>query len=160
MTFYLGGNYFIVREGNALVNKIYTTSQQFAFAPFFYFLSITVPVFYVVFGLKKHDRLTFVMGLLCAAFSVFTYRYYFGFLPTEIALILSGILLIVLASGFIYYFKMPKHGFTYSPESDKEGINLETILLAEITQTKLGSDEQSFKFGGGTTGGGGAGGEY
>ena len=159
-TFYLGGNYFIVREGNALVNKIYTGSTQIALAPLFYFFSVMIPILYVVGGLKKKDRLLLFMGLLCAAFSVFTYRHYFGFLPTEIALIISGTLLIVVCAGLIYYLKTPKFGFTYNPESERDGISLESILLSEIIQTKLDTDEKTFRFGGGTSGGGGAGGEY
>ena len=42
-TFYLGGNYLVVREGNALLN-ILTASTQINFASLFYFFSIITPI--------------------------------------------------------------------------------------------------------------------
>lgn len=161
ITFYLGGNYLIVREGNALINNLSgTVSPQIAFAQIFYFFTLMIPVFYIVWGLRKHDRLILTLGLLTTAFSIFTYRYYFSVLPLEIALTVGGFLLVVLAGFAINYFKINRKGYTYQPDSDFEGMNLEALLMSEAIQSKIPQQGDTFRFGGGDAGGGGAGGEY
>lgn len=158
---YLSVNYFIVREGNAMINKVITSvAPQIGLAPLFYLFTILIPIAYIAFGLKKRDRTFLVLGLLTAAFSFFTYRYYFGIIPTEIALLICGTLLIAAASFIIYQLKQPKFGFTYAPDNNYEGLNLDTILLSELVNTKLHSNDENLKLGGGSAGGGGAGGEY
>jgi len=159
--FYLGGNYWVVREGNAMINDFSgTISPQITFAPMFYFFTLVIPMAYIFFGLRNHDRLLLIIGMLTTGFSVFTYRYYFGFLPTEVALTTSGILLIALSGGLIYYLKNIKNGFTYQPDDEREGMNLEALLMSEVIQSKIPQQGDTFRFGGGDTGGGGAGGEY
>ncbi|MBB6005341.1 hypothetical protein [Arcicella rosea] len=158
---YLSVNYFIVREGNAMINKVITPfSPQIALAPLYYFFTILIPIAYIVFGLKKRDRTFLVLGLLTAGFSFFTYRYYFGIIPTEIALLICGTLLIGLASFFIHHLKQAKYGFTYIPDNNYEGLNIDTLLLSELVNHKLGQHHDELKFGGGNSGGGGAGGKY
>ncbi len=161
VSFYLGGNYWVVREGNAIINDLSrAVSPQIAFAPIFYFFTLAIPMAYIFFGLRNRDRLILIIGMLASGFSVFTYRYYFGFLPTEIALTLSGILLIALSGGLIYYLQNIKYGFTYQPDNEREGMNLEALLMSQMVQSKIPQQGDSFRFGGGDTGGGGAGGKY
>jgi hypothetical protein len=161
VTFYLGGNYLIVREGNALINNLYlSVSPQVAFAPMFYFFSAIIPIGYIFFGLRSRDRLILILGLITLGFSIFTYRFYFSILPVEIALTLGGILLIGLAAGLIQYLKTEKKGFTYQPDHEFEGFNLEAMLMSQLVQSKIPQQGDTFRFGGGDTGGGGAGGNY
>ena len=161
VTFYLGGNYLIVREGNALINNLYlSVSPQVAFAPMFYFFTTIIPLAYIFFGLRNHDRLILILGLITSGFSVFTYRFYFSILPAEIALTLGGILLIALSAGLIQYLKTEKKGFTYQADDEFEGFNLEAILMSQIVQSKIPQQGDTFRLGGGDTGGGGAGGNY
>lgn len=161
VSFYLGGNYWVVREGNAIINDLSgAVSPQIAFAPMFYFFTLVIPLAYIFFGLRNRDRLILIIGMLASGFSVFTYRYYFGFLPTEIALTASGILFIALSGGLIYYLKEVKNGFTYQPEDEREGMNLEALLMSQVVQSKIPQHGDTFWFGGGDTAGGGAGGEY
>jgi uncharacterized membrane protein YgcG len=161
ITFYLGGNYLIVREGNALINNLsLPVSPQVAFAPMFYFFSITIPIAYIFFGLRFRDRLILILGLITLGFSVFTYKFYFSILPIEISLTLGGILLIALAGGLIHYLKTTKHGFTYQPDNEFEGFNLEAMLMSQLVQSKIPQQGDTFRFGGGDSGGGGAGGNY
>lgn len=161
VSFYLGGNYWVVREGNAMINDLSrAVSPQIAFAPLFYFFTLVIPIAYIFFGFRNRDRLILIIGMLASGFSVFTYRYYFGFLPTEIALTLSGILLIALSGGLIYYLQNIKYGFTYQPDNEREGMNLEALLMSQMVQSKIPQQGDSFRFGGGDTGGGGAGGKY
>lgn len=158
---YLSVNYFIVRKGNAVINKVITSvAPQIGLAPLFYLFTILIPIIYIVVGLKKRDRTFLILGLLTAAFSFFTYRYYFGIIPTEIALLNCGTLLIGAVSFIIYQLKQAKFGFTYAPDNNYEGLNLDTILLSELVNTKLHSNDDSLKFGGGSSGGGGASGKY
>ena len=161
ITFYLGGNYLIVREGNALINNLYlSTSPQVAFAPMFYFFTTIIPIAYLFFGFRYCDRLILILGLITLGFSIFTYRFYFSIIPIEIALTLGGILLITLSAGLIHYLKTAKHGFTYQPDDDFEGFNLEAMLMSQIIQSKIPHQGDTFKFGGGDSIGGGAGGKY
>ena len=161
ITFYLGGNYLIVRQGNALINNIYLpVSPQVAFAPVFYFFTTIIPLAYIFFGLRHRDRLILILGLITLGFSIFTYRFYFSILPVEIALTLGGILLIALSAALIQYLKTEKKGFTYQPDDEFEGFNLEAALMSQIVQSKIPQQGDTFRFGGGDTGGGGAGGNY
>jgi hypothetical protein len=77
ITFYLGGNYLIVREGNALINNLsLSVSTQVAFAPLFYFFTAIIPIAYIFFGLRYRDRLIMILGLITLGFSIFTSQYY------------------------------------------------------------------------------------
>lgn len=161
ITFYLGGNYLIVREGNALINNLsLSISPQVAFAPIFYFFTTVIPMAYISFGLRNRDRLMLILGLITLGFSIFTYKFYFSILPVEIALTVGGILLIALAGGLIHYLKTTKHGFTYQPDDEFEGFNLEAMLMSQLVQSKIPQQGDTFRFSDGDSGGGGAGGNY
>lgn len=161
LTLYLGGNYLIVREGNAQINHLTNlVSPQIAFAPIFYFFTIIIPFAYIFFGLKKHDRLLLIIGLLAVGFSIFTYRFYFSILPVEIALTVGGGILIALAGICIHYLRISIHGITSEPDSERKGLNLESIIMSQVIQSKIPQQGENFQFGGGDAGGGGAGGKY
>jgi hypothetical protein len=159
ITFYLGGNYLIVREGNAQINEA-PKSYQIAFAPLFYFFTVAIPFAYIYFGLLKKDRLIMILGLLGVGFSIFTYRFYLSFLPIEIALTLGGAVLIALVGGCMYYLRTLKHGFTQAPDDEEKNLNLESIIMSQMVQNAIPQQGDTLRFGGGDTGGGGAGGEY
>jgi hypothetical protein len=159
ITFYLGGNYLIVREGNAQINEA-PKSYQIAFAPLFYFFTVAIPFAYIYFGLLKKDRLMLILGLLAIGFSIFTYRFYLSFLPIEIALTLGGAVLIALAGGCMYYLRTSKHGFSQAPDDEKNSLNLESMVMSQMVQNAIPQQGDTLRFGGGDTGGGGAGGEY
>jgi hypothetical protein len=159
ITFYLGGNYYIVRQGNAILNDIAVTiAPQIPFSSIFYFLTLSIPILYIVFGLRKKNRIMLWIGLFAFAFSVFTYRYYFSFLPIEQGLTLSGLLLILLSAFVISFLKSPKAGLTDEILSKRKLANLEALMAAQ----HLGSvpQERGIEFGGGNMGGGGAGDTY
>ncbi|MCE7066051.1 hypothetical protein [Dyadobacter sp. CY326] len=159
-TFYLGGNYLVVREGNALLSDIMLPfAPQIPFAPLFYFFTIGIPVIYIFFGLRKKDRVLFIIGLLSFAFSIFTYRYYFAILTVAQGLAVSGMLMITLAVSLIKYLHTPKHGLSDEQEGKRNLPNLEAILVAQhLGQTP--QETGSVEFGGGNFGGGGAGEAY
>ncbi len=156
-TFYIGGNYYVVREGNALLNSL-GTSTQIDFAPLFYFFTVGIPVFYIVRSLMKQDRKMLLVGLLTITFSIYTYREYFSSLPVEWALTVGGAFLISFSVLAIRYLKTPKHRLTYSPSFENKYRNLEAIVINKMVPTTNAPD--GTKFGGGDFGGGGAGEAY
>ncbi len=157
-TFYLGGNYYVVREGNAMLYGL-TDSIQIAFSPLFYFFTFAIPIFYIVRGLQKHDRKLLIVGILCVAFSIFTYRQYFSVLPLEWALTLGGFLLVLLSILAIRALKAPKYGLTYEPKGKNKFQNLEAFIVNQaMPQAPVQTD--NMQFGEGDFGGGGAGSGY
>lgn len=157
VTFYIGGNYYVVREGNAMLNNL-NVSIQIAFAPLFYFFTVGIPIFFIIMGLKRHDRKMLIVGMLTVGFSIYTYREYFSSLPVEWALTLGGISLIIGSIFVIRYLSEPKHSLTYLPDSENKFQNFEAILVNQIMPTTATPD--GTKFGGGDFGGAGASGEY
>lgn len=160
ITLYLGGNYWVVREGNAQINHLIDAiSPQITFAPMFYFFTTVIPFAYIFFGLKNHDRLLLIIGLLAIGFSIFTYRFYFSILPVEIALTVGGAFLIALAGISIRYLRTPKYNITSEPDNERKGLNFESIIMSQVIQSKIPQQGDTFQFGGGDAGGGGGGGE-
>ena len=159
VTFYLGGNYFVVREGNAWITDFALgTSPEIAFSPLFYFFTTVIPILYVIIGLRNNNRILFVVGLVTLAFSIYTYHHYFSFLTIAQQLALGGAVLITVSAGIIRYLKTPKHGISDEQEGKRKLANLEAVLVAQTfgPTTPAGSVE----LGGGNFGGGGAGEAY
>ena len=156
-TFYLGGNYLVVREGNAMLNDL-TNSTQIAFALLFYFFTAAIPVFYIVRGLQKHDRKFLIVGILAFAFSIVTYRQYFSVLPLEWALTIGGAILALLSILTIRALKTPKLGLTYAPSGTNKFQNLEAFIVNQAIHQP--SQSENMQFGEGNFGGGGSGSGY
>jgi hypothetical protein len=156
-TFYFGGNYLIVREGNALLNNL-THSIQIDFAPFFYLFSIIIPLFYVVYGLRKHDRKFFIIGICATAFSIYTYYNYFLVLPLEWALTIAGLLLVGICIWAIRTLRIPKFSLTSRAIGTNEYKNLEAFIFNQAIQQP--QQTSNTDYGKGDFGGGGAGSIY
>ena len=159
-TFYLGGNYLVVREGNALLNDLHLPfAPQIPFAPLFYFFTLGIPGVYIFFGLRKKDRILLILGLLAFALSVYTYRHYFSpFTPAQ-ELAIAGMFMIILAAALIKYLHTPRHGISDEPEGKRKLANLEAILVAQhLGQTPVEGNQ--VEFGDGNFGGAGAGETY
>lgn len=158
-TFYLGGNYLIVREGNALLNNPgATVSGQIPFAPIFYLLTTMVPMAYIWFGIRKKDWVLLNTGLLALFFSVYTFTYYFSSFTGPQEIFLSGFCLLLFSGFAIRYLHTPKYGLSDEPEERNVPDELKSILIAQA----LGQDPETkgIEFGGGNFGGGGAGEVY
>ena len=159
-TFYLGGNYLVVREGNALLNDLnLPLAPQIAFAPLFYIFTLGIPFIYIFFGIKKHDRLMLILGLLAFAFSVYTYRHYYAHFTVAQGLALAGMFMIALSASLIKYLHSPKHGISDEEEGKRKLANLEALIAAQhLGQTP--EQANNVEFGGGNFGGGGSGEAY
>ncbi len=154
LTIYLGGNYFVVREANNILQQKdhmeYRNSASFnanednqnineqesnskkpvlPMSFFFYLTTILIPVFYIVKALRDKDRIFLLVGLIILVASVLTFRYYFSIAPPEIALTSAGIALIALAYSAIRFLKTPRYGLSYQEDEDKPfsdiGVNLD-----------------------------------
>jgi hypothetical protein len=159
LTFYLGGNYLVVREGNAFLNELHLpVSPQIAFAPLFYFFTIAIPLAFIIGGIRKKNRILFVLGLLSFAFSVFTYKYYFSLLTPAQGITVAGAMMILAAVTSIKYFHSAKHGITDEPYGKRKFANLEALIVAQ--QMGQPQRQEGLEFGGGDFGGGGAGETY
>ena len=166
---YASVNYFVVREGNMLLNAI--PSELFAddsTTPVFYeiplaFLfigtTILIPVIYIYFGLQKRDRMLLWAGIGVLILSVLTIRYRYHVIPYEYALTIGGIILVTGSWWFIKKLKRSPGKFTFAPDpsgNQMELLNSEAFVIAQ-TLVKP-APEQPQGFGGGSFGGGGAGG--
>jgi hypothetical protein len=158
-TFYLASNYYMVREGNAEISGLYT-SVQVPLAPLFYLFTAIIPLVYIAVGLRKRRRLWLLTGLAAAAFSLFTLRYYRAVLPPEMAAVLAGAFLLILAVWAARYLRPARHGLTSLPDADQPShLNLESLVVAQTAQVPQ-APTPGFEFGGGRSGGGGADGVY
>jgi len=156
-TFYFGGNYLIVREGNASLNNL-NYSIQIDFAPIFYLFSSIIPLFYMVYGLRKHDRKFLIVGISAIAFSIYTYYNYFSVLPLEWALTITGLLLVGACIWAIRKLKTPKFSLTSIAIGTNEYKNLEAFIVNQVIQQPHQTNKTDF--GQGDFGGGGAGSNY
>jgi len=158
-TFYLAGNYYIVREGNAEISGLYL-SEQIPLAPLFYLFTALIPLVYIVVGLRRPSRLWLLVGLAATAFSVFTLRYYRSVMPPELAAVLGGLFLLLLAVWAVRYLRPARHGLTSLADADQPtSFNLESLVVAQ-TAAVPAAPTPGFEFGGGQSGGAGASGTY
>lgn len=159
VTFYLGGNYLVVRELNALISGLNASvAPQIAFAPLFYFFTFGIPILYIAGGLKRADRVLFIVGLLAIAFSAYTYVNYFSTLTASQELVLAGTLMIAASVGLIKYLHTPKHGISDEQNRKNSLENLQAVIAAQ--ELGVTPADPGLEFGGGAFGGGGAGEVY
>lgn len=158
-TFYLAGNYYIVREGNAQLSGLYP-SAQIPLAPLFYLFTALIPVVYIAVGLRQPSRVWLLTGLAATAFSLFTLRYYRAILPPEIAAVLAGVLLLGVAAWATRYLRPARHDLTSLPNDEQlPHFNLESLVVAQ-TAVVPQAPPAGLEFGGGHSGGAGAEGTY
>ncbi len=164
VTFYLGGNYLVVREGNAALSEM-SVSTQISLAWLFYFFTASIPLAYTLVGLRRADRIWLLVGLLSLAFSTYTLRYYRSLLPPEIAATLAGTGLVLFVVWVLRYLRPPRHGLSAhldSVSADKaySALNLESLIVAQTAPAAAPPEPAGFEFGGGQSGGGGAEGRF
>jgi len=94
VSFYLAGNYYVVREMNAFISG---QPGPVALSWLWWMLTALTPLFYIYQGIKKKDVIFLWTGLALVAATVFTVRHYYHVLPAELAMIVAGVLLIGIA---------------------------------------------------------------
>ena len=162
---YLSLNYLVVREmSQELMGFRVQPGKDIPLALLFYAATIVIPAAYLVLGIKKRDRALFNVGILAAAFSIFTIRFYHGILPIEIALTIGGILLFGATYFFIRKIRENDTGLTFKPDryADSEALVLaQAAIVNSHSQIRtVSTPESPMTHGGGGFSGGGAGESY
>lgn len=154
---YVSGNYAVVRAGS---EALLGSQGEIQFSPLFWVFTFVIPLVYVWFSVRQKDRKLPIIGLLCLVSAVITFRTYHAIVPTEIALLLGGLFLLVSAVLLIRYLQTERHGLTDQPDTDApRWLKLQSVVLSQFTQQTL-QQAPDLKLGGGNFGGGGAGEKY
>ncbi len=160
LTFYLAGNYFVIRE----LSEVWFEQSHVPLAFVFYGFTALIPPLYIYFGLKNRDRLLLRTGMVLLAMAVFTFKYYFSLGHTEIMITGAGALLVTVAYVTIRFLKREHLPFTYAKDvtDSEEGPELETLVINETFAASVQGHAPIGEnaFGGGQFGGGGSGGNY
>ena len=152
---YLSINYFVVREGNALIQG---TEGPVPFGILFWILTGIIPLACIFSGIRTRNRILLVAGLLTLLLSVYTFQFYYQPVSYPLFSVIGGLILLSGAIACIRFLRSRQTGFTFEKDGSGEGgIRLEALVVAE--QASIPST-QTDTFGGGTFGGGGAGDQY
>jgi len=161
LSFYLAGNYYVIRQLNELIT---TTDGPVSLGWLWWLLTAVTPVLYIVKGIQKKDPIFIWTGLMLTAAIIFTVRYYYHVLSPELAMIIGGVMLVTGAYALIRYLQPSKHGFTSASPKEPHilgNLPVEGLILAESFKAAGAQPAgPEVRFGGGSGGGGGAGGEY
>ncbi len=160
---YLGGNYLVVRElSTGLMDLSLEEGQDIPYAFIFYFLTVLIPIVFLYGGIKFRDIVLLRVSLFVLAFSVFTFRYYFSLGHPEVALTISGVILLAVSIALIHYLKINRRGFTRENilSSKWANVNAEAFLVSQTLGGNQGSADSAWKGEGGSFGGGGSSGSF
>lgn len=162
VSFYASGNYYVVKELNSAMFDLKPgLNDTIPFGWLFWLFTMAVPLVYVLNGIGKKDLIFIRTGLFLTAVSIATFRYYYSFIPAEIAMLAVGGLLSVISLVLMNYLKTPKRGFVFdgAQPKHKKTSALESLVLVAAPGNK-DPTEANTDFGGGSFGGGGAGDRY
>jgi hypothetical protein len=159
---YAIGNIFILNQWWTVMKELTPALLNPFFSWLFWAWTIFIPVLYIVRGLLSKEPAWYRSGLLLLPAAVLTVRYYHPLLAPEIAMILAGSMLVVVAAFFNRRLKKPKNGYTSAEILPRDKTLLDTLSFAGITNAMHPGqqDAGTTRFGGGSGGGGGAGGDF
>lgn len=157
---YFSLNYMVVRElSQSLMRITVEEGADIPLAFLFYGFTFIVPLFYIGYSIYSKDRMLLIVGILTLGYSFFTIRYYHQVLPLEIALLLGGLVLFVIAFAAIHVLKHKETGVTFQPDRSSDSnllLNAQALILSTQTDSKT-TPENKMPFGGGGFSGGGSG---
>jgi len=162
IAFYAAGNYFVVKElSNQMFHLQLTLNDPIPFGWLFWIFTLVIPPAYIIYGIIKRNFLVMRTGLGLIVATIFTIKYYYAILPTEIEMLMGGILLIAVSYALIKYLTTPKHQYTSLNiyQSKNDILNVEALIVAETFNSKPAIENNQL-YGGGSGGGGGATGEF
>jgi hypothetical protein len=160
---YAAGNYLVVRELSESMMDLYLEEDEdIPFAIVFYLLTVVIPVVYLYFGIRNKDIVLLRVSLVLIAFSVFTFKYYYGFGHPEFSLTLAGVVLIGASIVLLNYLKTMRSGYTRENLlTEKWGnMNLQAFIVSQTMGGNQVAVDKGFEGGGGEFGGGGASGKF
>lgn len=157
IAFYASGNFWVIEE---FQSEMVTSNVPIRFGWVFWIFTCFIPLIYIAYGLIKRRLIHLRTGLFLVAMTIFTYKFYFTFLPVEIEMLLLGLLLVALIYYLIRLLQPARYGYSSeiaSPRSSWK--NLEALVVAE-TMGGENRDPADSLMAGGSGGGGGASGEF
>ena len=162
---YASLNYFVVRElSESLLNMQLLPKEDIPLSFLFYIATFAIPLFYIFYGLKQKDRTFFWIGLLTLALGFASIRYYYYFLPVEIALMLGGTILFVIVYFSINKLKNNRVGITFKEDKSLNPMAFDVVkailINANVNANTPTSEESPMEFGGGEFSGGGSGSNF
>jgi hypothetical protein len=166
---FIGGNYFVVRELSlGLMGLNLSDGSDIPFAFLFYFLTASIPIGYLLFGMLKREMLFIRIGLFCIALSILTAVNYNFLDNPQLTSAVIGALMILVSLGLMKYLKKNRNGYTREQllESKWENSDLAAFVASQtLGGHQIDGSEETFtnkgaNFGGGETGGGGSGGKF
>lgn len=162
---YAALNYYVVRElSESLLNLELLPNEDIPLSSLFYIATFAIPVFYVFFGLKEKDRVFFWMGLVALAFGFASIRYYYHFLPIEVALMVGGSMLFGIVYFSIIKFKNSLSGITFKEDKRLSPTAFDAVkailVNANVNTEPIITEQSPMEFGGGEFSGGGSGGSF
>lgn len=162
LAFYLSGNYFIVDKFLKEIVPAKNAGLPGVSIYFFWAFTLLIPVIYVVAGIRFKSLILCRIGIICLAISILTYRYYYSVFSPEVAMIVAGVLLTLIAYWFTRFLKHPAGGFVFRDVQVRKSdtANIEGVIIAETFGQKHTAEQHSTSFNGGSFGGGGAGERY
>ncbi len=92
-SFYLAGNYFVVRELGSYMFGPSQNAGGISIGWLFWMLTVATPLLYIYQGIRKKDSIFLWTGLALIAATVFTIRYYYNLMPVEWEFIFGGIVI-------------------------------------------------------------------
>lgn len=155
--FYIAGNFYVVNE-----LSITMFNMLLPFGSVYWIFTFLVPVCYILYGVKKRERLFYRTGIALLILSVLTVRYYYTVMPAEVAMLVFGGVIVIIAIVVIKYLKTAKHGYKFEniDQPAKNILNAEALIIAEVFGKKQIPQSTATTFGGGSSGGAGATGNY
>ena len=161
---YFSLNYMAVRELSAtLLNVEVLPGEDIPLAFIFYGTTFIIPAFYITYSLFKKDRIMLFIGIATFAYSIFTIRYYHQLLPIEVALVIGGIVLFVVAYLSIKRLQFCETGLTFKPDRGSDSSllkNAQALIVSAQVPNAPAPNQSDMPFGGGGFSGGGAGRSY
>ncbi|MBF0694159.1 MAG: hypothetical protein IR153_03760 [Flavobacterium sp.] len=162
LLFYFSVNYLVVRElSESLLNVVLKPGEDISFSWVFYILTFLIPIAFVIVGVKMRDRMMLYAGMLTFAFSVFTIRFYYEFMPVETLVLICGLMLLGAAYFSIMKIRHRVSGLSFLPDNsdDNESLMVAQAIIANsvTSQEQPATADSPIKFGGGGFSGGGAG---
>ena len=158
---YFSMNYLVVRElSESLLGLTIAKEKDIPLAVLFYAFTFLIPVFYIVYSLYDKDRLMLIIGFLTFGFAFYTIRFYYHILPVEVALLLGGMILILVAYLSIRKLRDKEAGITFKAARGSETdilTNLEALVVNSQVDLKPMETNSKMPFEGGGFSGGGAG---
>ncbi|MBD3583727.1 hypothetical protein [Flavobacterium selenitireducens] len=160
---YFSMNYFVVRElAVDMMGFSVEKGSDIPLAYLFYFFTFAIPVLYLVFGIRKRNKLVLWVGLFTFGFSIFTIRYYYHLIPTEWALLLGGLALMATSLFCIRKLKGKETGLTFEKDRmhESNALSLAQAVVVNSHAIQNIPSKGPMEFGGGGFSGGGAGEQF